>query len=358
MHTSHRVVRDARCTTPRAFTLIEVLVVVAIIALLIAILLPSLSRAREQARSAQCMSNLKQMGNAILMYTVDHRNYLPGPLHPMVQRETYDAFYRSHDADISASDPSTGFYRRAHLVHYIRKYFSEKSKSAQMTDQVSTCPTADRLTTTNIKKIIESNGWDGYQGYRPFNYVVNSVKVDPSSTGVNTIANGPPYYGTRPPFYFGVIYHGYTYEQWAQVDGSGLSYFDQRNNLRPGDRVQKKLDVIQNASREWAVADAWYGQITKPRVGTRLAGTWPYFQGTNSSLSPNDQMMIPGWAYHLTGRKYTMTMSSTLADSNPDSARFTDGRTNAVYMDGHAESVRGWKGTANPCYQGDKTCGG
>jgi len=93
-------------------------------------------------------------------------------------------------------------------------------------------------------------------------------------------------------------------------------------------------------------------------VGTRLAGTWPYFQGTNSSLSPNDQMMIPGWAYHLTGRKYTMTMSSTLADSNPDSARFTDGRTNAVYMDGHAESVRGWKGTANPCYQGDKTCGG
>jgi prepilin-type N-terminal cleavage/methylation domain-containing protein len=50
----------------KGFTLIELLVVVAIIALLIAILLPSLSRAREQARIAKCLSNLKSMGPAVL----------------------------------------------------------------------------------------------------------------------------------------------------------------------------------------------------------------------------------------------------------------------------------------------------
>jgi prepilin-type N-terminal cleavage/methylation domain-containing protein len=62
----------------RAFTLIEILVVVAIIALLIAILLPSLARARVQAKSVQCLSNLKQQGYAALMYAHDNKGVLPG----------------------------------------------------------------------------------------------------------------------------------------------------------------------------------------------------------------------------------------------------------------------------------------
>ncbi len=65
-----------------AFTLIELLVVVAIIALLISILLPSLSRAREQARIAKCLSNLKAMGTAAHTYLNDHsRRDFPWCLH-------------------------------------------------------------------------------------------------------------------------------------------------------------------------------------------------------------------------------------------------------------------------------------
>jgi len=60
-----------------AFTLIELLVVVAIIALLISILLPSLSRAREQARRSVCASNLHQVGIAMPMYTEDNKDYYP-----------------------------------------------------------------------------------------------------------------------------------------------------------------------------------------------------------------------------------------------------------------------------------------
>jgi len=61
----------------RAFTLIELLAVIAIIALLMAILTPALSRAINTARDIHCRSNLRQIGMAIHLYTVDHRGLLP-----------------------------------------------------------------------------------------------------------------------------------------------------------------------------------------------------------------------------------------------------------------------------------------
>jgi len=61
----------------RGFTLIELLVVIAIIAILAAILFPVFAQAREQARSAACISNLRQQNNAVLLYVQDYDETLP-----------------------------------------------------------------------------------------------------------------------------------------------------------------------------------------------------------------------------------------------------------------------------------------
>ncbi|MDH7568618.1 MAG: DUF1559 domain-containing protein [Armatimonadota bacterium] len=90
----------------RGFTLIELLVVIAIIAILAAILFPVFARARENARKSACQSNLKQLGNGILMYAQDYDETLPMSYYPLpqAQRQSYMQIIQPYIKNVGVFD--------------------------------------------------------------------------------------------------------------------------------------------------------------------------------------------------------------------------------------------------------------
>ncbi len=320
--------RRPKSSNLRAFTLIEVLVVVAIIALLVAILLPSLARAREQARSTQCLTQLKQMGNAMVMYTGDNKSSLPGPTHMLLYRKSYDYFALHGDSGVK--------WFRQNLPYYLARYLGDKQ--AHNVDKVSTCPTAEGLKVAPIT----SSAWYITSSH----YICNTgvtVVLKPDGTGgagandkyMGSGTREYPYYATKTNNYFGYL----------NLGGDLQDYKDVKERAR---YAPKKIDKVGIASREWAIADLWYWKTTgrTPRGTIRNAGTWPF--DPSESVYNGSALTIPSYPYHQATSSYGSDVNNAGADLW-GSARLSGGRTNQVYMDGHGESVRQWIGTNNPC---------
>lgn len=83
-------------TSGRAFTLVELLAVVAIIALLIALIMPSLGKAKEMARRAKCLSNARQLLVISKIYASDFNDYVPYPHFPNYGRHCFSNLTRRY----------------------------------------------------------------------------------------------------------------------------------------------------------------------------------------------------------------------------------------------------------------------
>ncbi len=100
----------------RAFTLIELLAVIAIIAILAAILFPVFGQAKESAKKAACLSNLKQVALAFNMYITDFDDMLPAAQYSVSSRDTIYFYYRVN----TSTTPAIVDFTQGYICPYMK----------------------------------------------------------------------------------------------------------------------------------------------------------------------------------------------------------------------------------------------
>ena len=277
-----------------AFTLVELLVVVSIIALLISILLPSLKKAREQAKVSVCMSNVKGISSASLTYAAGDRSEHTVPVHWMMMRD----------------DP-TGMERAVGEIEW-------GGKSGQGEPLTGNAPVDSKWGTANgrgpgtrsLNDVLFKGGFTDYQNNRG----------PQSRNWVNDYEMDLPLY--KCPSDRG--YSGYHYEAWKN---SELSSYDHYGNSYVANALWVRW--VPGPSNLWSISTFLRPVSRVPNPANTVyfmenAGRFSWrinyeCSGTGTGLGADIDLGIKGWH----GRPYTFVTS------------FVDAHATMVKMAGH-----------------------
>ena len=165
------------------FTLVELLVVIGIIALLIGILLPTLNRAREQANAIKCLSGVRQLALATILFAQDHKGYMPTVSDDSWAKlnDPYHTKFVYRDSGNNAQGGSV-FDWASSLIPYLGQKFSDTNNFLQAggaQSKVFACPSDPAQDGT------ASAGYSLGTNYFNFNMPANPLGYVPISYGVN-----------------------------------------------------------------------------------------------------------------------------------------------------------------------------
>lgn len=184
--------------SPHGFTLIELLTVIAIIAILASMLMPTFARAREKARQTACLSNQKQIGLALIMYSSD-----------------YDTVQIISDNGVAGSGTAAA------------PYWYELLRTYTKNDQILVCPSDTEIVTGGVSSYRFAPGAFGQEESAyddPSSYVMMGECV--GDTGANTWGNSGASAGANTPLNGSLAPGNAAARTRRHNDGSNYLYVD------------------------------------------------------------------------------------------------------------------------------------